>query len=62
MAEFNKIKEKFHKKFEMKGPGELQYFLDIQMTRDRTTRRIHMISQTGYINTILEWFGMNASQ
>jgi Reverse transcriptase (RNA-dependent DNA polymerase)/Integrase core domain/GAG-pre-integrase domain len=57
MEEINEIKRDLNEKFEMKDLGELEYFLGIQLFRDRATRRIH-INQTGYINTILERFGM----
>ena len=45
----------------MKDLGELRYFLDIQVHRDRERKIIH-ISQAGYIRTILEWYGMQNSK
>ena len=53
----NIVKSDLGKEFEMKDLGELEYFLGIQVARDRTKRRLH-IDQSGYINTILERFGM----
>ena len=45
----------------MKGLGELRYFLDIQVHRDRERKIIH-ISQSGYNRTILERYGMQNSK
>ena len=44
-------------KFEMKDMRELKHFLGIQVRRDREHRQIH-IDQSGYINTILEKYGL----
>ena len=50
------VKADLKKEFEMKDLGEVQYFLGIQVIRQRP-HRIH-ISQANYIDTILNRFGM----
>jgi hypothetical protein len=57
----DKVKERLRAEFEMKDLGELQYFLGIQVQRDRSKRRLH-INQSGYISSILERFGMDDSK
>jgi Reverse transcriptase (RNA-dependent DNA polymerase)/gag-polypeptide of LTR copia-type/Integrase core domain len=57
----DKVKEGLRAEFEMKDLGELQYFLGIQVQRDRSKRRLH-INQSGYISLILERFGMEDSK
>ena len=57
MKEMDCVKEQLRKRFEMKDLGELDYFLGIRVIRDRSNRRIH-ISQSGYVNSVLERFGM----
>jgi hypothetical protein len=54
------LKLQLRKEFEMKDLGELQYFLGMQVHRDRTNRQLR-IHQRGYINTILQRFGMQES-
>jgi hypothetical protein len=53
----DKVKRELQAEFEMKDLGELQYFLGIQVLRDRSKRRLH-INQSGYINSTLDRFGM----
>ncbi len=47
-------------KFEMKDIGELQYFLGIQVLRDRKNKQLQIL-QRGYVNMILERFEMQNS-
>ena len=54
------LKMQLRMKFEMKDMGELQYFLGIQVVRDRK-RKLLQILQRGYVNMILERFGMQDS-
>jgi hypothetical protein len=61
IALINKTKSDLKKEFEMKDLGELQYFLGIQVSRDRKNRRMHL-NQSGYISSILERFGMQSSK
>src|SRR5271170_6857875 len=57
----DKIKERLRSEFEMKDLRELQYFLEIQVQRNRSKRQLH-INQSGYISSILERFGMEDSK
>ena len=57
----DKVKEGLRSEFEMKDLGELQYFLGIQVQRNRSKRQLH-INQSGYISSILERFGMEDSK
>ena len=41
--------------------SSLQYFIGIQVLRNRSKRQLH-INQSGYINSILERFGMDDSK
>jgi hypothetical protein len=50
------------KEFEMKDLGELQYFLGMQVIRDRKNRRLHISQGGGYINSVLNQFGMQHSK
>jgi len=52
------IKQALSKEFEMKDMGELKSFLGMEVHRDRKKRTI-TLSQKGYIDAILEWFGFN---
>ena len=61
LSSIDKVKEGLRAEFEMKDLGELQYFLGIQVQRDRSKRQLH-INQSGYINSILERFGMEDSK
>ena len=54
------LKLQLKMKFEMKDMGELQYFLGIQVLRDRKNKMLQIL-QLGYINMILERFGMQNS-
>lgn len=54
------LKSQLKLKFEMKDMGELRYFLGIQVHRDRTEKMLQ-IFQRGYVNMILERFGMQNS-
>ena len=60
MASINALKAQLNEEYEMKDLGELKYFLGIQVHRDRE-QKIH-ISQSGYIRTILERYGMQDSK
>jgi hypothetical protein len=51
------LKRSLSQLYQMKDLGEAEYILGIQIVRDRANRTLH-ISQTGYIKTILERFGM----
>jgi hypothetical protein len=55
--EISKLKAQLHEKFHMKDVGPCKLFLGVQITRDRANRTIHL-SQTAYIDKILEVFGM----
>src|SRR5205814_9716278 len=55
--DIEELKHQLRKEFEMKDMGELKYFLGIQVLRDREHRQIH-INQNGYVNSILERFGL----
>src|SRR5271154_5670366 len=57
----DKVKEELRSEFEMKDLGELQYFLEIQVQRNRSKRQLH-INQSEYISSILERFGMEDSK
>ena len=52
-----KVKEGVWAELEMNDLGELQYFLGIQVLRNRGKRQFH-INPNGYINCILERFEM----
>jgi hypothetical protein len=60
IAAINQLKTGLMDEFKMKDMGELQYFLGMQVHRDRAKRTI-MIHQEGYNNMILERFGMQQS-
>jgi hypothetical protein len=45
----------------MKDMGELKYFLNIQVHRNRAARTIH-ISQVGYIDEVVHQFGTEDSK
>ena len=51
------LKADLSAEFSMKDMGELQYFLDIQVQRNRVDKRI-TIQQNGYANMILDRFHM----
>lgn len=55
-----KIKEELKRRFEMKDMGAAKLMLGIEITRDRSNRKIH-ISQKEYSQQILERFGMEES-
>src|SRR5271154_6302317 len=61
MDSVNDLKAQLSEEYEMKDMGELEYFLGIQVHRDRERKIIH-ISQPGYNRTILERFGMQDSK
>ena len=61
MASINDLKAQLNEEYEMKDLGELKYFLDIQVHRDRERKIIH-INQSGYNRTILERYGMQNSK
>src|SRR5947207_12996492 len=61
MASINALKAQLKEEYEMKDLGELRYFLDIQVHRDRERKIIH-ISQAEYIRTILERYDMQNSK
>ena len=54
IKDIDKLKRQLKKEFEMKDLGELKYFLGMQVHRNREERQI----QSGYINSILEKFGL----
>lgn len=51
------FKAAISKRFSMKDLGALKWILGVEIKRDRTRRRIEM-TQTAYINQMLERFGM----
>src|SRR5271154_3276918 len=53
----DKIKKRLRSKFEMKNLKELQYFLEIQVQRNRSKRQFY-INQSEYISFILKRFEM----
>ena len=55
--DIDEVKRQLKEAFEMKDLGELKYFLGMQVHRNRQKRQIH-INQSGYINTVLEKFGL----
>lgn len=57
LEEIKKVKIQLSAEFEMKDLGELEYFLGILVTRDRSKRTI-TLSQKPFIKTILDRFGM----
>ena len=57
MKDINELKAQLKEEFEMKDLGELKYFLGMQVYRDRERRQIH-INQSGYVNSVLEKFGL----
>lgn len=58
-AELTKFKSDLASEFKMEDLGEASFILGIKIVRDRTKRMIS-ISQTAYINALLERHGMNA--
>jgi Reverse transcriptase (RNA-dependent DNA polymerase)/gag-polypeptide of LTR copia-type/Integrase core domain/GAG-pre-integrase domain/Domain of unknown function (DUF4219) len=61
MASINDLKAQLNEEYEMKDLGELNYFLGIQVHRDKERKIIH-INQPGYIRTILERYDMQNSK
>jgi len=61
MANINDLKAQLNEEYEMKDLGELNYFLGIQVHRDKERKIIH-ISQSGYNRAILERYGMQNSK
>src|SRR5271154_138449 len=57
----DKIKKKLRSEFEMKDLKELQYFLEIQVQRNRNKQQLH-INQSEYISFILKRFEMKNSK
>ena len=60
MNDINELKQFLKKEFEMKNMRELQYFLGIQIHRNRKNQQLQ-IHQHDYINMILKHFGMKNS-
>ncbi len=56
-----KIKKELKSRFEMKGLGQAQVMLGIEISRDRTKRQL-FISQREYTDSILAPFGMENSR
>ena len=61
MGIINDLKATLKEEFEMKDVGDLSYFLGIQVNRDKSQKLIH-IHQTGYMNMILDRYGMQNSK
>ena len=59
-ALINDLKATLRDEFEMKDLGDLNYFLGIQVNRDKDRKLIH-IHQTGYTNMILDKYRMQNS-
>jgi hypothetical protein len=57
LKDVDDLKAKLKAEYEMKDLGELNYFLGVQVHRDKAQKLIH-INQSGYNRTILERFGM----
>ena len=55
------VKEELKKRFDMKDLGPINFFLGMQISRDRP-RRLLDISQHRYINDILDRFGLSESR
>ena len=53
MISINNLKAQLNEEYEMKDLGELRYFLNIQVHRDKEQKIIH-INQSGYNRIILE--------
>ena len=53
----DQVKDEFKHRFKMKDLGAASEFLGIQIYRDRPNRKLH-ITQSSYIDKILERFGM----
>src|SRR5438045_7885666 len=53
----NDVKTALNGEYKMKDLGELQYFVGIQVHRNREEKLIH-INQSGYAKTILERYNM----
>ncbi len=56
-TEVQSIKHKLSHRFEMKDMGEVKVILGIEISRDRSTRRL-FINQSEYTQNVLEKFGM----
>jgi transposase InsO family protein len=54
----HELKDQLNARFRMKDMGELQYFLGMEVKRDRTKRTL-WLGQTKYIRDILERFNMS---
>ncbi len=60
-TEVQSIKDKLSHGFEMKNMGEAKVILGIEISRDRSTRRL-FINQSDYTQNVLERFGMSNSK
>lgn len=56
-SEVKSVKDKLSHRFEMKDMGEAKVILGIEISRDRSTRRL-FINQSEYTRNLLERFGM----
>jgi hypothetical protein len=57
LSDVENLKTQLKAEYEMKDLGELNYFLGLQVHRDKARKLIH-INQSGYNRTILERFSM----
>ena len=56
-SELASVKGELSKQFEMKDLGEAHMCLELELTRDRANKTLH-VSQPHYANKVLERFGM----
>ena len=57
LEDVKQLKEKLSLRYEMSDLGEIQSYLGMRISRDRSRRRIE-VDQSGYIKAILDRFGM----
>jgi transposase InsO family protein len=57
LEDVKQLKEKLSLRYEMTDLGEIQSYLGMRISRDRSQRRIE-VDQSGYIRSILDRFGM----
>lgn len=58
VPEMQRVKAEFSKRFKMKDLGDATEFLGLRIARDRNKRTLHL-SQTSYIDKVLERFRMS---
>ena len=58
MVEVNKLKSLLSKEFDMKDLGATKKIIEMEIHRDRASRRL-WLSQYSYVKRVLEMFNMN---